>query len=101
GASNSTVESTLQYPFILWSVDTLDWKTRNTNSTIQSVLNEERDGAVILMHDIHMLTAEAVKVIVPELVSRGYQLVTVSELAQAKGITLENEKRYGSIHSNS
>lgn len=101
GASNSTVESTLQYPFILWSVDTLDWKTRNTNSTIQSVLNGARDGAVILMHDIHMPTAEAVKVIVPELVSRGYQLVTVSELAQAKGITLENGKRYGSIHSNS
>lgn len=101
GASNDTVEATLKYPFILWSVDTLDWKTKNTDATIQAVLNGAKDGAVILMHDIHMPTAEAVKTIVPELINRGYQLVTVSELAQAKGITFENGKRYGSMHSNS
>lgn len=100
GASNDTVEKVLQYPLILWSVDTLDWKTRNTDSTVQAVLNGAKDGAVILMHDIHMTTALAVQKVVPELVSRGYQLVTVSELAQAKGITLENGKRYGSMHGN-
>lgn len=98
GAINDTVANNLPYPLILWSVDTLDWQTRNTDLDVKAVLDNARDGAVILMHDIHMPTAKAVEIVVPELVKRGYQLVTVSELAQAKGITLENGKRYGSMH---
>ncbi len=99
GAINDTVSQNIGYPLILWSVDTLDWKTRNIDSNVQAVLNGARDGAVILMHDIHMPSAKAVEIVVPKLVEKGYQLVTVSELAQAKGITLENGKRYGSMHA--
>ena len=42
------------------------------------------DGDIILMHNIYSSTADAVDQIVPYLVSEGYQLVTVSQLVQAK-----------------
>lgn len=100
GAVNSNVASQLAYPMIMWSVDTLDWKTRNTQMTIDSVVNGARDGAIILMHDIHMPTAKAVEVLVPKLIEKGYQLVTVSELAAAKGYTLEKGQRYSSMKNN-
>ena len=69
----------------MWSIDTLDWKTRNAAATQSAVLDSVKDGDVVLMHDLHGPTAEASKVIIPELVRRGYQLVTVSELAQCRG----------------
>lgn len=85
GSYNSTVCSTIKTPIILWSVDTMDWKTRDTWSTVNSVLNNAKDGDIVLMHDIHSPTIRAAEILIPELVSRGYQLVTVSELAQYRG----------------
>lgn len=70
---------------IMWSIDTLDWKTKNPQKTISAVLDHVQDGDVILMHDLYGTTADAVDVIVPELAARGYQMVTVSELANARG----------------
>ena len=70
---------------ILWNVDTLDWKTRNTQSTIDEVMRNLKDGDIILMHDIYSTTADAAVVLIPELTARGYQLVTVSELAAYRG----------------
>ena len=88
GATGGSVKSVLAdmgYASILWSIDTLDWKTRNASSTVSSVLNNVKDGDIILMHSLYGATAEAVETMVPELVRRGYQLVTVSELAAARG----------------
>jgi len=69
----------------MWSIDTLDWKTRNPQATINSVLSGVRDGSIILMHDLYGTTADATAVLVPELINRGYQLVTVSDLAKCRG----------------
>ncbi len=97
GSYNQRVMQAGEKPFILWSVDTLDWKYRDAEYVKNHVLNNARDGAIILMHDIHASTAEAVKSIVPELLARGYQLVTVDELAMHKGYTLESGKSYASF----
>lgn len=70
---------------IMWDIDTLDWKTRNAQNTINVVLNQVKDGDIVLMHDIYSTSADAAEVIIPELVNRGYQLVTVSEMAQHRG----------------
>ena len=75
----------ISMPAILWSVDTLDWKTRDAQKTIQNVLDNVKDGDIILMHDLYDTTAEASETIIPELIGRGYQLVTVSELASYRG----------------
>jgi len=97
GNYNSTVSSVAGMPLILWSIDTLDWKTRNADKTVSCVLNEVKDGSIILMHDLYEPTASAAERIIPELIKRGYKLVTVSELAQAKGYTLTNGKAYSSL----
>lgn len=79
---------------ILWNIDTLDWKTRNAQSTIDAVMNKVKDGDIILMHDIHTETVDAALKLIPKLQSEGYQLVTVSELAAAKGKHLLNGNTY-------
>ena len=82
------------YPLILWSIDTLDWSTRNTQSTVDSVMSEVYDGAIILMHDIHAETAAAVQQFVPKLIDAGYQLVTIDELYYYKKMPLTT----GEVH---
>ena len=68
----------------MWDVDTLDWETKNVQANISAVLNNVSPGDIILMHDIYGSTADAVEKIVPALVKKGYQIVTVSEMIQAK-----------------
>ena len=85
GATNENVKKWVGKPSIIWSIDTLDWKTRNADSTKRAVLNHVKDGEVVLMHDLYSATASASETIIPELVKRGYQLVTVSELAECRG----------------
>ena len=70
---------------VFWDIDTLDWKTRNADSTKCAVLDHVKDGDIVLMHDLYSATATASETIIPELVKRGYQLVTVSELAECRG----------------
>ncbi|MBO4637739.1 MAG: DUF4214 domain-containing protein [Clostridiales bacterium] len=85
GAHSATSDAVCGLPVIIWSVDTRDWATRNTQSTIDHVLSHARDGEIVLMHDIHPSTVDAALYLIPELQRRGYQLVTVSELAQYRG----------------
>lgn len=79
------IAGAISMPAILWSIDTLDWKTRDASQTITNVLDNVKDGDIILMHDLYESTAEASETIIPELVSRGFQLVTVSELSSYRG----------------
>lgn len=98
GAYNSTVLNSVAMPSIMWSVDTLDWKTRNASKTLASVQKDTRDGAIILMHDIHAPTADAVEPTVKWLLMRGYQLVTVTELLNARYGSGINGKVYTSAY---
>lgn len=88
GNHNATVRSKVGVPVILWNVDTLDWKSRNAQKVAEHVLSHASDGDIILMHDIYGSTAEAVSIFVPELLRRGFRLVTVSQLATEKGQAL-------------
>lgn len=100
GATSASVKAALQnqgQPSILWSIDTLDWKTRNAKSSINIVLQQVKDGDVILMHSIYAQSAEAAEALIPALQERGYQLVTVSELAKARGVSLQAGQNYGSF----
>ena len=85
GSYNSAVSAAAGMPIIMWSIDTLDWKTRSTSATIQCVQQKAYDGAVVLMHDLHRPTALAADAIVKSLKNAGYQLVTISELAAYRG----------------
>ncbi len=97
GSIGNGVLSSVGMPSILWSIDTLDWKTRNAWKTVNSILSSVKDGDIILMHDLHKETADAVEIVVPKLVEAGFQLVTVSELAEFKGQSLVSGMKYNSI----
>ena len=94
GAVNSTVKANVGKPIIMWSIDTLDWKHRNTNKTIQTVLSQVKDGDIVLMHDIHAPTKDAALSLIVTLRRQGYQLVTVSELAQYRGYQMKKGTVY-------
>lgn len=96
GDTNSTVNSLVGMPVIMWSVDTLDWKTRDAQKTFASVTGTSKlNGKIILMHSLYTSTAEATELIVPWLIENGYQTVTVSELIKYKhGEIAQNGKVY-------
>lgn len=68
---------------ICWSVDTEDWKNRDAGVTTQRALEAAAPGSIILMHDIHPSTVEAVPGIIDGLRAAGYTLVTVPQLLGA------------------
>ena len=97
GSFSATTRQYVGMPMIIWSLDTQDWKNRNATMTANAILNNVSDGDIILMHDLYSSTADAMEIVIPELVRRGYTLVTVSELAEAKGVDLEDGGAYYSI----
>ena len=95
GNANATVKANIKYPLINWDVDSLDWKLRNKTKIMKEIRKTKNfDGRIILLHSIHKPTAETVEILVPELLKKGYQLVTVSEMAKYKGVNLKAGKIY-------
>lgn len=94
GSISKTMRKKLDMPMILWSLDTLDWKTRNTKKICKEVRKQVKDGDIILMHDIYSTTADAVEKVVPWLQGKGYDILTVSELMERKGKHIENGSAY-------
>ncbi len=80
GASNNEVKASIEMPTVLWTIDTLDWKTHDPNAVLENVKENIEDGSIILMHDIHETTVEAVELLLIYLEEEGYQCVNVSEL---------------------
>ncbi len=98
GSYNDDVVSTLPLSFILWNLDTNDWKYRDANHAKEYVMKNYKDGAIILFHDSYNDSVEAVKMIVPLLKEKGVQITSVSRLAKLKGINLEPYTAYKSLH---
>ena len=65
---------------ILWEVDPLDWKKPGASVIARRILAETRPGAIILVHDIHAQTIDAMPEALDGLLAKGYKFVTVSEL---------------------
>ena len=79
GAINGAIQAAVDQSFILWDVDTLDWKNRNTASIMKEV-RKAQAGSIILMHDIHQTTIDALPLILQYLTEQGFEMVTVEEL---------------------
>lgn len=97
GSINDASAASVGTPMILWSIDTLDWETLDVQNTVDTVMEQVEDGAVILMHDIYSTTVDAVEILIPRLIEEGYELVTVHELAAAHGIDLKPGIAYGEL----
>ena len=73
------------YPLIMWCVDTIDWQHHDVATTCDIIRSKVKDGAIVLMHDMEASSAQASQIMIPELIAAGYELVTVSEMAAARG----------------
>lgn len=94
GSINKKLRENINLEVVLWSVDTKDWKYKNIDTIVNNALTNVKDGSIILMHDTHERTSEAVKKLVPKLIEKGYQLVTINELKEVKEIRNKlNEKQ--------
>ncbi|MER2120902.1 MAG: polysaccharide deacetylase family protein [Solibacillus sp.] len=80
GSYDETITDQLNVPNVLWTIDTLDWKHRDPEKTVLAVKERAKDGSIILMHDIHQATADALDEVLAPLQKQGYEFVTVSEL---------------------
>lgn len=78
----------LDYDIILWTVDTFDWKHPAPEEIIQTVESNVQCGDIILCHDFiggaPSPTPDAIRKIIPDLLKRGYEFVSVSELIYSK-----------------
>lgn len=71
-----------------WSLDPRDWATQDTAAVGRTVLDQVRDGDIILMHDSSASSVNAALNIVDILTKRGFTFVTVSELARLRDVRL-------------
>lgn len=97
GAISDVMRKKLKMPMILWSLDTLDWKSKDADKVFKQIKKNVSDGDIILVHDIHPSTAEAMKKVIPWLQENGYDILTVSELMERKGKKIKNGIAYGSV----
>lgn len=84
GSINKNIRLNTDLKIVMWTVDTMDWKLKNSKNIVERALKDIKDGDIVLMHDIRKSTLEAVKILVLELKKQGYQFVTVSELEEVK-----------------
>ncbi|MGN7479122.1 polysaccharide deacetylase family protein [Solibacillus silvestris] len=84
GAYNKTIVNQLNVPIVMWTIDTLDWKHRDPEKTVLAVNEQAKNGSIILMHDIHQTTADALDTILSALQKQGYEFVTASELLEVQ-----------------
>lgn len=80
GASNELVRAASSLPPVMWTVDTYDWQNKNPSLILQNVKDGLQPGSVILMHDIHQTTIDALPAVLEYLINQGYQFVTISDL---------------------
>jgi len=84
GATNASITKRLNDEFgltvVMWSVDPLDWKIRKASHVSGHILQNAKSGGIVLAHDIHPSTIDAMPAVLDGLLSKGHQFVTVSEL---------------------
>lgn len=84
-----------RYPTIMWSVDPQDWRRPGPSVVTQRILSGTRSGGIVLAHDIHGPTIDAMPATFDGLLGRGFRFVTISQL-----IGLEQRNRpVGSVYS--
>lgn len=97
GSASSTVQAAVGMPMIMWNVDTMDWSHRNTAKTVAAIMKNPRNGNIVLMHDLYPTSYHASAIAIPELIQRGYKIVSVSKLAKLQGEKLKKGMIYYSV----
>ena len=111
GGNFKGVTQDIGMPLIQWSIDTNDWKSKDASHKDRTeeernaelrriadeVVNNAEKGDIVLMHDIYGFTADLCELIIPELVQKGFRLVTVSEMYEVYSEDLRKGEVYNSV----
>ena len=84
GAISDDIRNSLDLSFIMWDVDSLDWKSKNEAAILTEIQHQTSDGAIILMHDIHQPSVNSLPKVIEYLQEQGFSFVTVSELLNTR-----------------
>lgn len=84
GAISDDIRNSLDLRFIMWDVDSLDWKSKNEAAILTEIQHQTSDGAIILMHDIHQPSVNSLPKVIEYLQEQGFSFVTVSELLNTR-----------------
>ncbi len=101
GSYNETVAEAgreLGLAFINWTVNTMDWSTQNADAVHKEIMSTSEGGFIMLCHDSHKSTVDAMERVVVELIEKGFELVTVSELMAHYGKPLSAGDLYESAN---
>jgi len=78
------IRNGLDLSFIMWDVDSLDWKSKNETAILTEIQRQVRNGSIILMHDIHGPSVNSLPSVIEYLKGEGYTFVTVPELLNSR-----------------
>lgn len=84
GAITDDIRNSLNLSFIMWDVDSLDWKSKNETAILTEIQRQVKNGSIILMHDIHAETVNALPKVIDYLKGQGYEFVTVPEMLHSR-----------------
>ena len=84
GAISDDIRNSLDLSFILWDVDSLDWKSKNEAAIFTEIQHQTSDGSIILLHDIHQPSVNSLPKVIEYLQEQGYSFVTVSEMLNTR-----------------
>lgn len=94
GGRSDRVLNQIPLPHIMWSVDTLDWKYRDSNRTNKVIQNYSKDGSIVLLHDIHKTTVKGAMKALKEMQDGDYEFLSVTELLSRNGKSPKDHKTY-------
>lgn len=94
GAYDQNLLNNIPKMYVNWSVDTLDWQSRDATAVCNSIVNDTKPGRIILMHDLYDSTTEGFRCGIEKLAAQGYEFVTVEQLFQAYGMDFVEGKMY-------
>ena len=88
----------LGFAMVNWNVDPEDWRLMDADEIFNAVIESAHNGAIIMSHEIFPNTLEAYRRIIPELLSRGFQIISLSELFRHTLGEVEPGRVYFSVH---
>ena len=94
GSINDHVREQMIMHTICWNIDSLDWKTKNRKKIKKEIVSHAEDGSVVLLHDIYKESVYGALLAMKELKKKGYNFVTITEMAELKNVDLGYDKTY-------
>ena len=89
GFSSDALKAAVTVPMVYWSLDTMDWSVRSRDLVAYEIVNDARDGDIVLLHDLYPTSVDAALQAIDVLSAQGYEFVTLEELFACRSAAAE------------